>query len=619
MNYYAAKYKECSPEKTIEKIRSILSENDIQVEEEWSGENELGTFSLRVHVKGCEAVGSNGKGTTKEYARASAYAEFMERIQNMMLTSSQVLPTVEVDKNAGFVICKEEKYLTAEEIIDENSSFIQMYMEDRGLANGTRQEKINAFLKLERMDFYLFHKYNRFLSIPFFSILENKYVYLPYFSYRVYYGSNGMSAGNTPEEALVQALSEVFERVVNKKTIFEALSFPEIPDSFIKENYPEIFEYVEILRKTNRIKTIIKDCTCNGKYPVVGVYFIDQNTGYYGVKFGAHPNLGIALERCFTEATQGLTVEEFTKKALIDFQNIDVDTSKNLLNGFRTSDCKYNYKIFSDKHQYKYFELKNYDSLGNKETLVSMIKSLTDIKCDVLIRDASYFGLPTYHVIVPTVSETERRSDKDIDKYHDIFLARALTLNVSKVTDENLVRFANALAYAGKRSGSSILSDLTGTEYPYPASEYHMDMIYLYAMCHFAYGNYTLARDGMKVICDNKPKGKGEIYDAIYHFFSGLCEINDYKEVMNYIRIFYDEEICEKLEDLFSDRKKVLLKQYPQMEDNSELYRKYSTKSDIINHIYTKYVEKQITSDYTLDSLVRVIQGLNLQASGKGQ
>ena len=146
-----------------------------------------------------------------------------------------------------------------------------------------------------------------------------------------------------------------------------------------------------------------------------------------------------------------------------------------------------------------------------------------------------------------------------------------------------------------------------------------MDMIYLYAMCHFAYGNYTLARDGMKVICDNKPKDKGEIYDAIYHFFSGLCEINDYKEVMNYIRIFYDEEICEKLEDLFSDRKKVLLKQYPQMEDNSELYRKYSTKSDIINHIYTKYVEKQITSDYTLDSLVRVIQGLNLQASGKGQ
>lgn len=612
MNYYENKYKECSPEETVEKIIGIFKKNGIDIEEEWAGENELGTYSLRINVKGCKAVGSNGKGTTREYARASAYAEFMERIQNMMLSSSQTLPTLDFNINADFIFCKDEKFLTAEEIIDDNNSFIQMYMENRGLENASRQDKINAFLKLERMDYYMFHKYNQFLCIPFYSVKEKKYVYLPYYSYRVYYGSNGMSAGNSPEEALVQALSEVFERVVNRKTIYESVSFPDIPDSFIKQNYPQIYSHIETLRKADRIRVLVKDCSCAGRYPVVGVYFVDKNTGYYGVKFGSHPNIGIALERCFTEATQGLTVEQFTKKAVIDFQNTNVFTNVNLLSGYRTSDCKYDYRIFSDKHSYRYTELINNDACGNTESLKKMMEGVLRKDLDILIRDASYFGLPTYHVIVPTISETDRRTDEEINQYHELFFARTLVLDVTKVNDSNRVRLANALAYAGRRSGSSALADMVGTEYPYPASEYRLDMIYLYSMCHFLSGKYDTAQSGMKIICDNKPKNEGTIYDAIYQYMSGMKEMKQHDEVMKYLRIFYDKQICDRLEDLFADPTQLLAKQYPVMDVQSDLYRQYSVKTNILDHIYSRYIHQQMNCDYSLDQLVKVIDGLNL-------
>ena len=108
-------YKDSDVNSTVERIKNILKSVEIEVEEvkiELPVKSEFSPSTMAINLFGIKEFNSNGKGTSDENARASGYAEFMERIQNMMLTSSQVLPTVEVDKNAGFVICKEEKYLT---------------------------------------------------------------------------------------------------------------------------------------------------------------------------------------------------------------------------------------------------------------------------------------------------------------------------------------------------------------------------------------------------------------------------------------------------------------------------------------------------------------------------
>ncbi len=75
------KYKDLAPYKTIHNIRSKLLEVGIlTTESNWLHTLE-GFYSVTISVDG-SSVRTNGKGTTKAYALASAYGELMERLQN---------------------------------------------------------------------------------------------------------------------------------------------------------------------------------------------------------------------------------------------------------------------------------------------------------------------------------------------------------------------------------------------------------------------------------------------------------------------------------------------------------------------------------------------------------
>lgn len=64
------RYKEVSPEETVKKLKGLLKEVGIEVEEKWSKESSVGTYSLRICIKGTD-IGQNGKGMTREFAMAS--------------------------------------------------------------------------------------------------------------------------------------------------------------------------------------------------------------------------------------------------------------------------------------------------------------------------------------------------------------------------------------------------------------------------------------------------------------------------------------------------------------------------------------------------------------------
>ena len=93
-NLQEMRYKETSPENTVKRIKEILKKNNIEVEENWTKKSSVGTYSLRVCIKGTN-LGQNGKGMTKEFALASGYAEFLERYQNGMLVFRTEKPSIE--------------------------------------------------------------------------------------------------------------------------------------------------------------------------------------------------------------------------------------------------------------------------------------------------------------------------------------------------------------------------------------------------------------------------------------------------------------------------------------------------------------------------------------------
>lgn len=71
-------YKQKTPEETVQFLQDILKNMKVEVTETWQERSSIGTYALRLDFRGTK-IGANGKGVSKAYAKASAYAEFFER------------------------------------------------------------------------------------------------------------------------------------------------------------------------------------------------------------------------------------------------------------------------------------------------------------------------------------------------------------------------------------------------------------------------------------------------------------------------------------------------------------------------------------------------------------
>ena len=201
------KHKDALPSDTVSKIQGILSRMGIECEEFWAKENEIGTYSLRLNLKGT-SIGSNGKGMTREFARASAYAEFMERIQNNKVVANSTMNNVLCDKHSPFYLFPDETLRSAEELLAENNSFLQLFFQTRTAAElGAVEDRAALLNRYQKLDYNIHRRKDRFICVPYYSMKAGKTVEIPYTLQNMFYGSNGMCAGNSRDEALVQGMS----------------------------------------------------------------------------------------------------------------------------------------------------------------------------------------------------------------------------------------------------------------------------------------------------------------------------------------------------------------------------------------------------------------------------
>ena len=290
------RYKETTPEETVKRIKKILNEIGIEVEEKWQKKSSVGTYALRVRIKGSD-MGQNGKGMTKEFAMASGYAEFLERLQNGVFRFRKEKPTEELP----FTNFPDEKNLTVEELMNEKNSIIENILNTNNYEKNTKEEKIKYIKEIMNVGDEKQENGN-IVSVPYYSVKYKNIQYIPCELFSYSFGTNGMCAGNSPEEALIEGLSEILERYVAIRILEEKLVLPEIPESYI-ENFPKVKKMVEKLKEKDEYYFRLVDCSLGGKYPVAGLYIIQKNTGRFGFKLGAHPDYGVAMERCFTEET----------------------------------------------------------------------------------------------------------------------------------------------------------------------------------------------------------------------------------------------------------------------------------------------------------------------------
>lgn len=395
-------FKETTPKNTVSTIKKILKRIGINTTELITKHTQKKLYcphSLHLHVKGNYNCGTNGKGTSLINAKASAYAEFIERLQNRILISFN-------PKN--YIFSPDEKIIDS---CDLNKNCFNNYIADEKLLN-LINELANR-LCLSRTNF------NKSVLVPFYSYKEKKAVNLPILILKAMQTSNGMAAGNTIEEALVQALSEISERFALKKVINENIVLPDIPQE-------EYMKYTKIkgLIKTyeeNDYEISIKDASLGMDIPAVCIVFYDKKLDLISLNFGSHPSLPVSIERCLTEFVQGTDITKkersilpslfISKESLesnIKNKNLNLISEKHTYHVVYMQNCNYlQEQFFKRKSKHKFSRsawIPENIEMNNEKLLIFLFNNIKKYTDDIYVRDVSFLGFPSVYIFIPKMS-----------------------------------------------------------------------------------------------------------------------------------------------------------------------------------------------------------------------
>ena len=386
-----AVYKDESPEKTVDIIKTILSSHGVVANEKhWTESGVEYCHSLRLTIEGT-AFGVNGKGLTKEFALASGYGELMERFQLGLFGDSSVQKLGHYDAAIGT-----DEQLSAESLYDELPYWYDYLASRLNDIDGTNISGLELVSQFAAQDGTL-------TATRFYNLMSGKVVHVPREIRCLSCGSNGGAAGNTMEEAVVQAISEIVERYHKQRVIGEFVSLPDVPEEVLKQCVTA-YKIISSLREGG-IRVVVKDCSLGGRFPVICVYYIDEKTGKYHTHFGAYPIFEIALERTLTETFQGRRLDSFLINEDFVYNRNDVQTYRGVYKELKKGNYDKTPDFFVGECKYRYNKNVGFDGKNNCELLSELVEYFGTLGKEILVRDGSSLGFPTYNVVVPGYSE----------------------------------------------------------------------------------------------------------------------------------------------------------------------------------------------------------------------
>ena len=481
MDSYEGKYKACAPRETVERIRGILHDLGIETEETWFESGVGRISSVRVTVRGT-GVGQNGKGTDRDFAAASGYAEFMERLLTGYLLPERICPM------------KGRVRLTKEEIIARGGDLLtETLLHIRRADGGFDFIPLDAGQYLDRWSFDN-DEDGRADCIPFQRQDNGTTEYLPENILRAYYYTNGSCAGNSREEAFVQGMSEICERYAMNRIIRERLTPPLIPDSAFAGWLP-LKKAVDDIRSRGRYYLRLMDASCGMGLPVVCSALIDRETGKMIVRFGAHPRFEIALERCLTEMLQGRHLDRLEHVPVYNF-GTDGNASGfiNVFNLLKTGEGTFTAEFLLDEPswEYKAFEDVPADIGGQ---LAFLNRLYAGLGWPLYVRDCTCRGFNVYQLLVPGISMALNFGSKRLTEKRMLSSFRKKMDDLPSLSDEELAEIRKTALL--KRAfviedtflflcGLPVIPEFLGTE---------VDASILAALCSMAMGDYAQAAD----------------------------------------------------------------------------------------------------------------------------
>jgi ribosomal protein S12 methylthiotransferase accessory factor len=349
-------------------------------------------WSVHIRDRDCPLCFTNGKGASKKAALASALGEYFERLSTNYFFADFWLGNKVA--NGDFVHYPNEKWFPLPE--------------DDSLPAGILDERLTAFYDPEQevsasdlIDLQSGNSDRGICALPFTRQSDQQTVYIPMNIIGNLYVSNGMSAGNTPNEARVQGLSEVFERYIKNRIIAESISLPLIPRAVL-DRYPGVVESINKL-EAEGFPIFSYDASLGGKYPVICVVLFNPENGTCFASFGAHPDFGVALERTVTELLQGRSLKDLDVFTPPTFDDEEVAEHANLETHFIDSSGLISWDMFKDDADYPFVDWR-FDGSTEEEfaTLMAIFKAEDQ---EVYIADYQHLDVYACRIIVPGMSD----------------------------------------------------------------------------------------------------------------------------------------------------------------------------------------------------------------------
>lgn len=409
---------------SIAKMKTVLA--SVGCETTFSQEKHPLEHCYSVNVASVEApnhIYANGKGTLSEASMASALGEYIERLQTNNFFIDFHLPN--------------RKYYPDEIAFD----FDGAYLNDELHALYNPDGEMNA----EDLVDYNSDYTDKVVALPFIRQSNDEKTYIPINILSNLYVSNGLATGNTPNEAKVQALSEIFERYAKIEIIKNGYALPAFPDELVA-SFTKLHKDVLALRELGYIVEVL-DASLGGKFPVTAISLINPKNATLFVSFGAHPILEVSLERTMTELMQGRGLENLDAFEVPTFDMSIVADSFNLESHFIDSNGKLGFGFLNTRKSFAYVPW-NYEGEGSADEYMYLTTILDNMKKEMYLREYTYLGFYSCQMIVPGFSEVYPLEDMVYNNKNEAKQIRDRILNFSNYDPEDILTHIESFEHA---------------------------------------------------------------------------------------------------------------------------------------------------------------------------
>ena len=521
-------------EQTIANMSAVLAKLGMKIEIASWRNIVPNVWSLHIRDAHSPMCFTNGKGSTKESALASALGEFIERTNCNHFYNDQYWG--EDIGNAAFVHYPDERWFKPgpkdklpKEILDDHC--LKIYNPD-GELRGSHLYDTNSG-NTER----------GICTLPYVRQSDGATVYFPTNLIDNLFLSNGMSAGNTLAEAQVQCLSEIFERAVKREILEGEIALPDVPPEVLAK-YPGIVAGIRGLEDQG-FPVLVKDASLGGEFPVMCVTLMNPRTGGVFASFGAHPSFEVALERSLTELLQGRSFEGLNDLPQPTFESNAVTEPNNFVEHFIDSSGVVSWRFFSAKADYDFVEwdFSGHGEESNADEAATLLGILEDMGKEVYVAVYDQLGATACRILVPGYSEVYPVEDLIWDNTNKALAFRADILNLHRLDDAGLEALLARLEDSELDDYTDIIT-LIGIEFDENTDWGQLTILELKLLIHLALQDFEAAHElvGSYLQYNENTVERGLFYQALNVVLEVLLdeelELADYET--NFRRMFGD-------------------------------------------------------------------------------